>query len=168
MKNLIVVLFATLSSFFAQGQSKDVTDVAVGSADHTTLVAAVKAADLLATLKGPGPFTVFAPTNAAFDKLPAGTVETLLKAENKRTLTGILTYHVVVGSLNAAAVLAAITTGKGKAEVVTVHGSKLTLSLDGGKVKVTDENGNSAMVVAADLKATNGVVHVIDSVLQPK
>ncbi len=168
MKKLIVVLFATVSSFMAMAQSKDVTDIAVGSADHTTLVAAIKAADLLATLKGPGPFTVFAPTNAAFEKLPAGTVETLLKAENKRTLTGILTTHVVVGSLNAAAVIAAITAGKGKAEVTTVQGSKLTLTLDGGKVKVTDESGNSAMVVAADLKGTNGVVHVIDAVLQPK
>ncbi len=168
MKKLIVVLFATVSSFFAFGQTKDVTALAAGSAEHSTLVAALKAADLISTLQGPGPFTVFAPTNAAFDKLPAGTVETLLKAENKRQLIGVLTYHVVVGSLNATAVLAAISAGKGKAEVMTVLGEKLTLTLEGGKVIITDANGNAAKVITSDLKATNGVIHSIDTVLMPK
>lgn len=168
MKKLILgflVAFAPLVSF---GQTKDVVDIAIGSADHTTLVAAVKAADLVGTLKGKGPFTVFAPVNAAFDKLPAGTVATLLKAENKGTLAKILTYHVVSGNLDAAAVVGAIKAGNGKVEVTTVSGGKLTVTLDGGKVKITDEKGGSAFVVAADLKGSNGVVHVIDSVLLPK
>jgi len=168
MKKLILgflVAFAPMVSF---GQTKDVVDVAIGSADHTTLVAAVKAADLVGTLKGKGPFTVFAPINAAFDKLPAGTVETLLKPENKATLAKILTYHVVSGNLDAAAVVAAIKAGNGKVEVTTVSGGKLTVTLDGSKVKITDEKGGSAFVTAADLKGSNGVVHVIDSVLLPK
>lgn len=168
MKKLFLgflVAFAPLVSF---GQSKDVVDIAIGSADHTTLVAAVKAADLVGTLKGKGPFTVFAPSNAAFDKLPAGTVETLLKAENKATLSKILTYHVVSGNLDAAAVMAAVKAGKGKAVVTTVSGGKLTVTLDKGKVKLTDEKGGSAYVTAADLKGSNGVVHVIDGVVMPK
>jgi hypothetical protein len=168
MKKLILgflVAFAPMVSF---GQTKDVVDIAIGSADHTTLVAAVKAADLVGTLKGKGQFTVFAPINAAFDKLPAGTVETLLKPENKATLAKILTYHVVSGNLDAAAVVAAIKAGNGKVEVTTVSGGKLTVTLDGSKVKITDEKGGSAFVTAADLKGSNGVVHVIDSVLLPK
>jgi uncharacterized surface protein with fasciclin (FAS1) repeats len=167
MKKLFVVLFALVSSA-AFSQSKDVVDIAIESKDHTTLVAAVKAADLVTTLKGKGPFTVFAPTNAAFDKLPAGTVETLLKPENKAQLTKILTYHVVSGNLDAAAVVAAIKAGNGKAVLTTVSGGKLTGSLEGDKVKLTDESGNSAYVVVADLKGSNGVVHVIDSVVLPK
>ena len=167
MKKVFVVLFS-LVSFFGFSQTKDVVDIAIGSNDHTTLVAAVQAADLVTTLKGKGPFTVFAPTNAAFDKLPAGTVENLLKPENKSQLAKILTYHVVSGNLDAAAVTAAIKKGKGKAVLTTVSGGKLTGSLDGGKVKLTDESGNSAFVVVADLKGSNGVVHVIDSVVLPK
>jgi len=167
MKNLLVILFALIASI-AVGQTKDVVDIAIGSKDHTTLVAAVKAADLVATLKGKGPFTVFAPTNAAFDKLPAGTVENLLKPENKEQLAKILTYHVVSGNLDAAAVVAAIKAGKGKAVLTTVSGGKLTGTLDGTKVKLTDESGNSAYVVVADLKGSNGVVHVIDGVVLPK
>ncbi len=167
MKNLLVILFALIASI-AFGQTKDVVDIAIGSKDHTTLVAAVKAADLVATLKGKGPFTVFAPTNAAFDKLPAGTVENLLKPENKEQLAKILTYHVVSGNLDAAAVAAAIKAGKGKAVLTTVSGGKLTGTLDGTKVKLTDESGNSAYVVVADLKGSNGVVHVIDGVVLPK
>ncbi|KYP14936.1 MAG: beta-Ig-H3/fasciclin [Flavihumibacter sp. CACIAM 22H1] len=151
-----------------QAQSKDIVGVAAGSADHSTLVAAVKAADLVGTLQGAGPFTVFAPTNAAFGKLPAGTVEGLLKPEAKPTLTKILTYHVVAGKLDAAAVLKAIKSGGGKAVLTTVSGGKLTASLDGGKVKLTDETGATAWVTATDLKATNGVIHVIDSVVMPK
>ena len=161
-------MLALVGSFAAFSQSKDVVDIAIGSADHTTLVAAVKAADLVTTLKGKGPFTVFAPTNAAFAKLPAGTVETLLKPENKAKLAKILTYHVVSGNLDAAAVIAAIKNGNGKAVLTTVSGGKLTGSMENGKVKLTDESGNSAYVTAADLKGSNGVVHVVDAVLLPK
>lgn len=168
MKKLIVILIATVTSISAFSQKKDVVDIAIGSADHTTLVAAVKAADLVATLKGAGPFTVFAPTNAAFAKLPAGTVESLLKPENKAQLTKILTYHVVSGNVDAAGVMAAIKSGKGKAVLTTLSGGKLTASLDKGKVKLTDETGNSAFVTATDLKGSNGIVHVIDGVVLPK
>jgi len=168
MKSLIFVLLASVASTFAIGQAKDIVDIAAGSKDHTTLVAAIGAADLVKTLKGAGPFTVFAPTNDAFAKLPAGTVETLLKPENKATLSGILTYHVVSGNIDAAAVIAAINAGKGTAVLTTVNGGNLTGSLDGGKVKLTDEKGNSVFVTATDLKGTNGVIHVIDGVLMPK
>lgn len=167
MKKVFLALFA-FATTISFGQTKDVVDIAMGSKDHTTLVAAVKAADLVTTLKGKGPFTVFAPTNAAFDKLPAGTVDNLLKPENKAQLSKILTYHVVSGNLDAAAVIAAIKKGKGKAVLKTVSGGKLTGTLDGDKVKLTDESGNSAYVIAADLKASNGVVRVIDAVLLPK
>jgi len=168
MKKLSVMLFAVVLSMSAFSQGKDVVDIAIGSADHTTLVAAVKAADLVTTLKGKGPFTVFAPTNAAFGKLPAGTVESLLKPENKAKLAKILTYHVVSGNLDAAAVVAAIKSGNGKAVLTTVSGGKLTGSMENGKVKLTDETGKSAFVTTADLKGTNGVVHVIDGVVLPK
>ncbi len=168
MKSLMIVLLVSVASTFAIGQGKDIVDIAVGSADHTTLVAAVGAADLVGTLKSEGPFTVFAPTNAAFDKLPAGTVETLLKPENKATLAGILTYHVVSGNLDAAAVVAAIKAGNGTAVLTTVQGGKLKGTLDNGKVKLTDENGNSVFVTSTDLKGTNGIIHVIDGVVLPK
>lgn len=168
MKNVLSALVALFVSAASFAQSQDVVDIAIGSADHTTLVAAVKAADLVTTLKGKGPFTVFAPTNAAFAKLPAGTVENLLKPENKAQLAKILTYHVVSGNLDAAAVTAAIKAGNGKAVVTTVSGGKLTASIDGGKVKLTDESGKSAFVTVADLKGSNGVVHVIDGVVLPK
>ncbi len=168
MRKLFFSLLSVAFSVASFAQTKDVVDIAIGSADHTTLVAAVKAADLVATLKGTGPFTVFAPTNAAFDKLPAGTVATLLKPENKAQLAKILTYHVVAGNLDAAAVVAAIKAGNGKAVVTTVSGGKLTASLVKDKVMLTDESGKTAYVVAADLKASNGVVHVIDGVVLPK
>lgn len=168
MKNLFVIMIALATSVSAFSQKKNVVDIAVGSADHTTLVAALKAADLVTTLQGAGPFTVFAPTNAAFNKLPAGTVESLLKPENKAQLAKILTYHVVSGNLDAAAVVAAIKKGNGKAELTTVSGGKLTASMDNGKVKLTDESGKSAFVTTADLKGSNGVIHVIDGVVLPK
>lgn len=168
MKNLFVIMIALVISMSAFSQKKDVVDIAVGSADHSTLVAAIKAADLVTTLKSAGPFTVFAPTNAAFDKLPAGTVESLLKPENKAQLAKILTYHVVSGNIDAAAVIAAIKKGKGKVELTTVSTGKLTASMENGKVKLTDESGNSAYVTATDLKGSNGVIHVIDGVLLPK
>ncbi|MHC1774958.1 MAG: fasciclin domain-containing protein [Lentimicrobium sp.] len=168
MKKLFAIMIATTISVSAFSQKKDVVDIAIGSADHTTLVAAVKAADLVTTLKSAGPFTVFAPTNAAFDKLPAGTVESLLKPENKAQLAKILTYHVVSGNLDAAAVMSAIKKGNGKVELTTVSGGKLTASIDMGKVKLTDETGKSAYVTATDLKGSNGVIHVIDGVALPK
>ena len=148
--------------------SKNIIQNAVNSKDHTTLVAAVKAAGLVETLEGKGPFTVFAPTNTAFAKLPAGTVDTLLKPESKAALTGILTYHVVAGNLDAAAVVKAITDGHGKAVVKTVQGGALTATLEGKNVVLTDEKGGKATVVATDLKAGNGVIHVIDAVVMHK
>lgn len=165
LKFILMLLIGGTLSVSAQ---KTVVDIAVGSKDHSTLVAAVKAADLVSTLQSAGPFTVFAPTNAAFAKLPAGTVDNLLKAENKATLAKILTYHVVAGNLDAAAVVKAITDGKGKVVVKTVSGGSLTASLKDGKVILTDENGATATVVATDLKAGNGVIHVIDGVVLPK
>lgn len=166
-----IALFVAVSLFglnvTAQTKS-DIVDVAAGSKDHTTLVAAVKAADLVETLKSKGPFTVFAPTNEAFAALPAGTVETLLKEENKAKLAGILTYHVVAGKLDAKSVLAAIKKGNGTAVLTTVAGGKLTAAVVNGKVVLTDENGGKATVTATDLAATNGVVHVIDAVVLPK
>ena len=165
MKFLLAMLFGGIISASAQ---KTVVDVAVGSSAHTTLVAAVKAADLVGTLQSAGPFTVFAPTNEAFANLPKGTVETLLKPENKATLTKILTYHVVAGNLDAAAVLKAIKDGKGKVTLTTVSGGSITASLKDGKVILTGEKGGVATVTATDLKAGNGVVHVIDAVVLPK
>jgi len=167
MKILLTLLIGGFLSASAQ-KTKTVVDVAVGSKAHTTLVAAVKAAGLVETLQGAGPFTVFAPTNEAFAKLPKGTVESLLKPENKATLTKILTYHVVAGNLDAAAVLAAIKAGNGKVTVKTVSGGSLTASLKNGKVILTDEKGGTATVTATDLKAGNGVIHVIDGVVMPK
>lgn len=148
--------------------SKNIIENAVNSKDHTTLVAAVKAADLVETLQGKGPFTVFAPTNDAFAKLPKGTVETLLKPENKKLLQTILTYHVVAGKLNAADVVAAINKGNGKATLKTVSGGTLTAWMKGSEVYITDENGNSAKVTIADVNQSNGVIHVIDAVVTPK
>ena len=148
--------------------SKDIIDNAVNSKDHTTLVAAVKAAGLVDTLKGPGPFTVFAPTNAAFDALPAGTVDTLLKPENKGMLTGILTYHVVAGKMDAKALTKAIKKGKGSAELKTVAGGTLTAKTAGRKIMLTDEKGGTATVTIANVYQSNGVIHVIDKVLLPK
>ncbi|TMI90983.1 MAG: fasciclin domain-containing protein [Bacteroidetes bacterium] len=163
-----IVLIASFSTLTIYAQKKDIVDIAAGSEAHTTLVAALKAADLVTVLKGKGPFTVFAPVNDAFAKLPAGTVDYLLKTENKATLTKILTYHVVAGDLDAAAVLAAIKKGNGSVTLTTVSGGKLTATLDNGKVKLTDEKGGSAYVTTTDLKASNGVIHVIDAVVLPK
>ncbi|MCW0367157.1 hypothetical protein NB699_002140 [Xanthomonas sacchari] len=147
--------------------TKDIIDNAVNSKDHTTLVAAVKAAGLVDTLKGAGPFTVFAPTNAAFAALPAGTVDTLLKPENKEKLTQVLTYHVVPGKLDAAALLAQIKAGGGSAKLTTVQGETLIAKTRGGKVTLTDSKGNTAHVTTADVMQSNGVIHVVDKVLMP-
>lgn len=148
--------------------SKNIIENAVNSKDHTTLVAAVKAAGLVETLSGPGPFTVFAPTNAAFDKLPKGTVDNLLKPENKGQLTSVLTYHVLAGKFSAKDVMAAIKKGGGKATMKTVAGGELTFSMKGDKVMVSDANGGMALVTIADVNQSNGVIHVVDSVLLPK
>ena len=148
--------------------SKNIIENAVNSKDHTTLVAAVKAAGLVETLQGPGPFTVFAPTNEAFDKLPKGTVETLLKPENKDMLTKILTYHVVAGRLDAAAIAAQIKAGNGKAELKTVSGGTLTAMMKGNKLVLADENGGMATVTIKNVYQSNGVIHVIDHVVTPK
>ena len=146
---------------------KDIIDNAVNSKDHTTLVAAVKAAGLVDTLKGPGPFTVFAPTNSAFSMLPAGTVDSLLKPENKGMLTQVLTYHVVPGRVDAAALASQIKAGGGKAMLKTASGGTLTASMRGNDVLIVDAKGNGAVVTTADVYQSNGVIHVVDKVLLP-
>lgn len=174
-KFLIAALIATAATALpvfttpatAATESGTIVDGAVASADHTTLVAAVKAAGLVDTLNGAGPFTVFAPTNAAFAKLPAGTVDTLLKPENKATLAKVLTYHVLAGKVLAADVLALITAGGGSTKITTVSGGTLTASLMDGKVTLTDEKGGTAHVIAADVLQKNGVIHVTDAVSLP-
>ena len=147
--------------------SKDIIDNAVNSKDHTTLVAAVKAAGLVDTLKGKGPFTVFAPTNAAFAKLPAGTVETLVKPENKATLTKILTYHVVPGVYTAQDLVALVKKGGGQGQLTTVEGEPLAVAVQGKKVLITDVKGNTATVTIPNVMQSNGVIHVINAVLTP-
>jgi len=151
----------------AMSKKMDIVDNAVHSADHTTLVAAVKAAGLVDTLKGKGPFTVFAPTNEAFQKLPAGTVDTLLKPENKQQLTQVLTYHVVAGRVDSAALVKMIKAGGGKATLTTVAGATLTASMDGKDIVLTDQKGGTSKVTIADVYQSNGVIHVVDSVLLP-
>ena len=147
--------------------SKTIVANALNSPIHTTLVAAVKAAGLVDTLNSPGPFTVFAPTNDAFAKLPAGTVDTLVKPENKATLTKILTYHVVPGRLSAKDIAAGIKAGGGKYEMTTVEGGKLTATMSGKNIMLTDEKGGMATVTTANVFQSNGVIHVIDTVLMP-
>lgn len=151
----------------AMYETKNIVENAAASSDHTTLVAAVKAAGLVDTLASPGPFTVFAPTNAAFSKLPAGTVETLIKPENKGTLTAVLTYHVVPGRLTAADLAAQAKANGGKAVLTTVQGAKLTAWEKDGAWYVSDAKGNKAKIGPADVLQSNGVIHVIDTVLMP-
>ncbi len=146
---------------------KNIVENASKSKDHTTLVAAVKAAGLVETLSGKGPFTVFAPTNEAFAKLPAGTVDTLVKPENKKKLTGILTYHVVAGKVTAEQLMKDIKAGNGKATLKTVNGENLTAMMEGSSVELKDAKGGTAKVAIADVMQSNGVIHVIDSVLMP-
>ncbi|WP_221390267.1 fasciclin domain-containing protein [Dyadobacter sp. NIV53] len=175
---LAIALLATFGAFAqkektvtvggaAMYPSKNIIENAVNSKDHTTLVAAVKAAGLVETLSGSGPFTVFAPVNAAFAALPAGTVDELLKPENKATLTSILTYHVIPGKVDAKSVLKMIKDGSGKAMAKTVQGEELTFTTKGKDVWVTDAKGNTAMVTIADVFQSNGIIHVIDKVLMP-
>ncbi|MDY2586603.1 fasciclin domain-containing protein [Winogradskyella aquimaris] len=147
--------------------TKDIISNAVNSKDHTTLVAAVKAAGLVETLQGEGPFTVFAPTNSAFDKLPKGTVSTLLKKENKEQLQAVLTYHVLAGTYNAKDIVKAIKKGNGKAIFITVNGDELRAMMDGDNVVLKDTAGNTATVTIADVNQSNGVIHVVDTVILP-
>jgi uncharacterized surface protein with fasciclin (FAS1) repeats len=169
IKVLAVVALTTLASFTSQAQSsKTIVENAIGSKDHTTLVAAVKAADLVDVLSSKGPFTVFAPTNEAFAKLPKGTVETLLKSENKAKLQAVLTYHVVAGNLDSKAVVEAIKKGNGSVTLTSVQGGKIVASLSGKNVILTDENGNKSTITAVDITSSNGVIHVIDTVVLPK
>ncbi|GJE35487.1 Immunogenic protein MPT70 [Methylobacterium oxalidis] len=147
--------------------SKTIVENAINSKDHTTLVAAVKAAGLVETLSGPGPFTVFAPTNAAFAELPPGTVETLVQPQNKGTLTSILTYHVVRGTLTGKDLMAMAKKSGGQTQLKSVQGTPLTVQTKGKKVLVTDAKGNTAVVTVANVMQSNGVIHVIDGVLQP-
>jgi len=178
--SLALLLAVSAAAVTAQAQMKDpdvggasmfptknIVENAVNSPDHTTLVAAVKAAGLVGTLESAGPFTVFAPVNEAFAKLPAGTVDTLLKPENKDQLVKILTYHVVAGKIGSKELVKMIKAGHGKAELKTVEGGTLTATLSGGKVMLTDEKGGMATVTIADVYQSNGVIHVIDSVLLP-
>lgn len=182
-KQILGVMFVATGLFFGQSAiaqkgevmvggaamypTKNIVENAVNSKDHTTLVAAVKAADLVGALSSEGPFTVFAPTNAAFDELPEGTVATLLKPENKEQLQQVLTYHVVSGKFSAKDVLGLIKANQGKAQVPTLAGGMLTLWTENGKVYVKDGNGNSAEVTIADVNQSNGVIHVINKVLLP-
>ena len=181
MKKLIIAAFALAAIAIAPNAkaqtkmvggaemfpTKNIVENAVNSKDHTTLVEAVKAAGLVETLSSAGPFTVFAPTNEAFAKLPQGTVETLVKPENKTTLVKILTYHVVAGKLSAADLVAKIKAGGGKAELSTVSGGVLTAMLQGKKVYLVDEKGGKSWVTIADVNQSNGVIHVVNTVLMP-
>ena len=148
--------------------SKNIVENAVNSKDHTTLVAAVKAAGLVETLQGSGPFTVFAPTNSAFEKLPEGTVDNLLKPENKSMLSGVLTYHVVPGKLDSKEIASLIKSGNGKAELTTAAGGKLWLWMKDDKLMIKDEKGGAATVTIKDVFQSNGVIHVIDAVVLPQ
>ena len=183
MKALVVVCLLVVGSIFASVAfaqkpvtvggapmyaNKNIVENAVNSADHTTLVAAVKAAGLVETLQGAGPFTVFAPVNSAFDMLPKGSVEMLLKPENKGALAAVLTYHVVPGRLNASDLEKMIKRGGGKAMPKTVQGTQLTLVKEGSKIKVMDAKGSTAMITITNVNQSNGVIHVIDHVLLPK
>ncbi len=148
--------------------SKNIIENAINSKDHTTLVAALKAADLVETLQGEGPFTVFAPVNKAFDRLPKGTVATLLKPENKAALTAVLTYHVIPGKISTADFVAAVKKGGGEATYKTVEGEELTVRQDGRRLAIIDAKGDKSFVLIADVNQKNGVIHVVDTVLLPK
>ena len=166
LKPFFITLMLVISnSLFAQ--TKNIVETAIGSESHTTLVAAVKAADLVGVLSNEGPFTVFAPTNAAFDKLPDGTVATLLKPENKEKLTKILTYHVVAGKMDSKTIADAIKKGNGNAEFTTVNGAKLTAWMNDGKLVLKDANGGMSTITIANVMQKNGVIHVVDTVLIP-
>ncbi|MBX2817320.1 MAG: fasciclin domain-containing protein [Saprospiraceae bacterium] len=177
MKQFAIVVFSfvlSLASTPSQAQCnsnskghQSIVDIAIGSDVHTTLVSALKAADLVETLAGDGPFTVFAPTNAAFAHLPAGTVDGLLKPSNKGQLQSVLTYHVIAGKFDARKVIAAIEDSAGQAVLETVQGGKIKARLNRGHVVLEDENGNISTVTATDLEGSNGIIHVVDAVVLP-
>lgn len=172
MKKLVFILSIATFAFFTKTieaqKSKDIVDIAASMDDFSTLVAAVKAADLVDALKGDGPLTVFAPNNAAFNKLPKGTVETLLKPENKETLTAILTYHVLAGKYTAADIVKSIKANGGGFMARTLQGEAIHGELSGGNVILTDSKGNKSKVIVADVMASNGVIHAIENVVMPK
>ena len=171
MKKIVLILTTLLivsASSNVMAQNKSIVDIAVGNKDFSTLVAALKAADLVGALQGDGPFTVFAPNNAAFGKIDSNTLNTLLKPENKEKLTSILTYHVVSGKLAAGDVVNALKKGNGKTQVTTLNGSKLTVMQKDGKIWLKDQNGNYSQIMATDVMANNGVIHVIGDVVMPK
>ena len=171
MKKLITgILFFTIFSLsqFAQAQKKDIVDIAVSTDDFSTLVSALKAADLVSALKGDGPFTVFAPTNSAFAKIDADALNNLLKPENKDQLSAVLTYHVVSGKLAASDVVAALKKGNGKVDLTTLNGSKLKVVKNDEGIWLQDQNGNYSKIVKTDVMGTNGVIHIIDTVVMPK
>ncbi len=170
MKKLVLILtiiltFGISNNAFAQGT---IVDVAVGNENFSTLVAAVKAADLVSALQGEGPFTVFAPTNDAFAKVDSATLSSLLEEKNKEALANILTYHVIPGNLMAADVVAALKKGNGKVELKALNGQMITVMQKDGKIWLKDANGNYSEIVATDVKASNGVIHVINTVVMPK
>lgn len=178
LKSILTAVLLYAGATFAQTEpmvggapmypTKNIVENAVNSKDHTTLVAAVKAAGLVETLEGDGPFTVFAPTNEAFNKLPGGTVETLLKPENKGKLAGVLTYHVIAGRIDSNMLMDWIKKSGGTYTVKTVQGGELKFWMKGKHLMVTDENGNNARITIKDIYQKNGVIHVIDTVLMPK
>jgi uncharacterized surface protein with fasciclin (FAS1) repeats len=163
----VIMTSATVANSPLTGE-KSIVEIAVGSNDHTTLITALKAADLVTTLSGKGPFTVFAPTNEAFSKVPQDALANLLKPENKATLSGVLTYHVVSGNVDAVTLIGMIKKGSGTAVLKTVNGQELKATLAGDKVVLTDAKGGKATVVVADLKGSNGVIHVTDHVSMPR
>ncbi|WP_378172558.1 fasciclin domain-containing protein [Aquimarina sp. SS2-1] len=172
MKKLIFIastlfLFVCSQSTFAQSKN-DIVDVAVSVDDFSTLVTALKAADLVGALKGDGPFTVFAPTNDAFAKIDSKTLNSLLEPSNKEKLASILTYHVISGKMDASAVVKALKSGGGKAELTTLNGAKLKVVQKDGKIWLKDQNGKYSQIVKTDVMATNGVIHVIGDVVMPK
>lgn len=170
MKKLIFVFTTVIALAFSQMAiaQKSIVDIAVGNKDFSTLVTALKAADLVGALQGDGPFTVFAPTNSAFEKIDSKTLKSLLEPKNKKALTNILTYHVVPAKLMASDVVAALKKGNGKVEVKGLNGQVLTVMSKNGKIWLKDQNGNYSEIVATDVKGSNGVIHVIDSVVMPK
>ncbi|WP_411768175.1 fasciclin domain-containing protein [Winogradskyella sp. A3E31] len=170
MKKLVFIFTTVVALTFSTAATaqKTIVDVAVGNDDFSTLVAALKAADLVSALQGDGPFTVFAPTNAAFGKIDKATLNSLLEPKNKKMLTNILTYHVIPSKLMASDVVAALKKGNGKVDVKALNGATLTVMSKDGKIWLKDQNGNYSEIVATDVKASNGVIHVIDTVVMPK
>ncbi|RNC84926.1 MAG: fasciclin domain-containing protein [Winogradskyella sp.] len=170
MKKLVFIFTTVVALAFSNVATaqKTIVDVAVGNQDFSTLVTALKAADLVSALQGDGPFTVFAPTNAAFGKIDKAALGNLLKPENKKALTNVLTYHVVPAKLMASDVVAALKKNNGKVEVKGLNGQVLTVMSKNGKIWIKDQNGNYSEIVATDVKADNGVIHVIDTVVMPK